>query len=140
MFMLRMTLEEYKTYSQRKNKRSKYRNRRTEYDGYTFDSKAEAEYYKLLKLRKRAKEIKSFLLQPEYLLQEAFEKDGKKYREIKYIADFEITHNDGSIEVVDVKGTLTQVFKLKMRMFHKLYPYKLTLVKLENGRFVELDN
>lgn len=134
-----MTATDYRKQISKVNKRSKYKNIRIELDGYTFDSKAEAEYYKLLKLRKRAKEIKSFLLQPEYLLQEAFEKDGKKYRAIYYVADFEITHNDGTIEVVDVKGApLTQVFRIKEKLFNAKYPHKLTLVKLDKGRFVKV--
>lgn len=138
--MQRITLKEYRKLKESPKKRSKYRNVRTEYDGIVFDSKSEAEYYKALKLRLEAKEIKSFRLQPKYLLQEGFEKNGKKYSPIYYIADFEITHNDGSIEVVDVKGTLTQVFRLKMRMFHKRYPHKLTLVRLQGRKFKEVDS
>lgn len=137
--MERMSAKEYLKLSQRKKRSSKYNNHKVELDGYVFDSKAEAEYYSQLKLRKRANDIKSFKLQPEYILQSGFVKDGKKYQPIKYIADFEIHHKDGSIEVVDVKGVQTQVFRLKMRMFHKKYSYKLTLVQLKNGEFVEID-
>lgn len=114
------------------HRRNKYNNQKVEIDGYTFDSKMEAEYYSQLKLRKKARDIKGFKLQPRYLLQEGFSKNGKRYNKIEYVADFEIIHNDGTIEVVDVKGVKTQVFNLKRKMFHKRYPYKLTLVTKED--------
>lgn len=109
-------------------KRSKYNNRKVELDGYVFDSQLEADYYIQLKLREKAEDILFFRIQPEYLLQPEFEKDGKKHREIRYVADFEIHHTDGTIEVVDVKGLKTEVFRIKEKMFHKIYPHKLTIV------------
>lgn len=135
--MQRMTAKEFRS---RHRRRSKYSNHRVEIDGHTFDSKAEARYYQQLKLRKRAGDILFFELQPRYRLQHPFEKDGVKHRAIDYVADFEIHHKDGSIEVVDVKGTQTQVFKIKEKMFHKKYPHKLTLVKwcYKRKGFVEL--
>lgn len=136
--MQRMTAEQYRGMNRRR--RNKYRNHRVEIDGHTFDSKAEARYYKQLKLRKRAEDIKDFELQPRFRLQEGFNKDGKRYSPIDYVADFRITHNDDSIEIVDVKGTQTQVFKIKEKMFHKKYPHKLTLVKwcYKRKGFVEI--
>jgi len=101
---------------------NKYRNIKTEIDGITFDSKKEAGYYGDLKLRKRAGDIKDFKLQPKFLLQEAFTKNGKHYSAITYIADFEIHHYDGSIEIVDCKGKKTQVYSLKKKLFEKRYP------------------
>ena len=135
--MKRMTAKQYR--NMKKRRRSKYGNRRVEIDGHTFDSKAEARYYSQLKLRKRAKEIKSFELQPRFRLQEGFNKDGNRYSPIDYVADFKIYHNDGSVEIVDVKGHKTQVFRIKQKMFEKKFPHKLTLVKWERGRFVEID-
>jgi hypothetical protein len=75
-------------------------------------------------------------MQPRYLLQEAFEKDGKKYRRIDYVADFEIHHLDGSIEVIDCKGFETTDFKIKKKLFEYKYPHKLSLVtysKIDGG-------
>jgi len=132
----RMTLEEFKKI--RKKRRSKYGNKKIEVDGYKFDSKAEAKYYQQLKWLQEHGEIKSFKLQPRYILQEAFEKDGKKHRAIEYVADFEVHYSNGDIVVVDVKGHETQVFKIKRKLFEKKYPYKLVLVKLEKGVFVEI--
>lgn len=121
-----------------KRRRSKYQNQRINVDGHTFDSKAEARYYNELKLRKRANDIKDFTLQPRFRLLEGFTKHDKRHSPIDYVADFQIVHNDGSVEVVDVKGMQTQVFKIKEKLFHNKYSFKLTKVKWERGRFVEV--
>jgi len=131
---MRMTAKQYR----KRGRRSKYGNKKVQLDGHVFDSKAEARYYSELKMREKAGEVLFFRLQPRYRLLDSFEKDGKKHRAIDYIADFEIHHKDGSIEVVDVKGTQTQVFKIKEKLFNKKFPHKLTLVKWQNGRFVEI--
>ena len=94
-------------------------------DGIKFDSKKEAEYYYQLKLLKQAGKIKDYRLQQRYELQPAFKKNGKKYRAITYIADFVITNNDGTTEVVDVKSSKTfktQVYRIKKKMFEYKYP------------------
>jgi len=122
-----------KPQSKRKRKsksKSKYNNQKTIVDGIKFDSKKEAEYYCQLKLLKQAGKIKDYRLQPRYELQPAFEKNGKKYRAITYIADFAIINNDGTTEVVDIKGVETQVFKIKKKLFEYMYPdLKLNVVK-----------
>lgn len=120
---------------------SKYKAKKTQIDGYYFDSKIEARYYEQLKWLKANKQIKSFKLQPRYLLQEAFSKNGKKYRKIEYIADFEVKHLDGTIEVIDVKGMETEAFKIKRKLFERNYLYKLSLVTYSKkwGGWLELD-
>lgn len=132
--MQQMTAKQYRNSA----KRSKYGNKKVTIDGHTFDSKAEARYYQELKLLERAGEVLFFRLQPRYRLLDSFEKDDKKHIAIDYIADFEIHHKDGSIEVVDVKGVQTQVFKIKEKMFNKKYPHKLSVVQYKGGRFVEV--
>ncbi|WP_306428755.1 DUF1064 domain-containing protein [Siminovitchia terrae] len=57
---------------------------------------------------------------------------------MEYIADFEIRNTDGSIEVVDVKGVKTDVFRMKEKMFLKRYPHKLSIVGYKKGKFEEL--
>lgn len=101
-------------------KKSKYSSAKTNVDGITFDSKKESEFYAELKLRERAGEITHLRLQPRYLLQEAFKYDGKQYREIEYVADFEYIEN-GVTVVVDVKGFRTAVYMIKRKLF--LYKY-----------------
>ena len=101
-------------------KKSKYSSAKTDVDGIRFDSKKEAEFYAELKLGEKAGEISHLRLQPRYLLQEAFKHEGKHYREIEYVADFEYIEN-GETVVVDVKGFKTAVYMLKRKLF--LYRY-----------------
>ena len=108
---------------------NKYRNTKTIIDGIKFDSKKEANRYCELKLLEKAKEIEDLKLQPKFVLQEGFKKDGVTYRPITYIADFSYIYKSRTI-VEDVKGMETEVFKLKRKMFEYNYPYmKLELIK-----------
>ncbi|WP_235425051.1 DUF1064 domain-containing protein [Heyndrickxia ginsengihumi] len=133
----RMTAAQFR---KRKSKRSKYGNKKTIVDGITFDSKAEARFYSELKLRKQAGEIKDFVLQPRYILQDGFVKNGKTFRKIEYVADFEIHHNDGTTEVVDVKGAITKEFSLKRKMFEFKYLESLKVLKYDSRYgFVDID-
>lgn len=108
---------------------TKYNAKKVTIDGIQFDSKIESQYYLHLKQKMENKEIIAFGLQPEFILQDSFKKNGKTFREIKYIADFNIVHNDGTIEIVDVKGMITQAFAIKKKLFEKRYSHKLTLMK-----------
>jgi hypothetical protein len=101
-------------------KKSKYSSAKTDVDGIRFDSKKEADFYAELKLREKAGEITHLRLQPRYLLQEAFKHEGKQYREMEYVADFEYIEN-GETVVVDVKGFRTAVYMIKRKLF--LYRY-----------------
>lgn len=101
----------------------KYKNKKVQVDMYVFDSIAEAKRYKELKLLERAGKIRNLELQPHFLLQESFRKNGKTYRKVEYIADFKYTEN-GRIIVEDVKSkvTMTQVYRLKKKLFEYKYP------------------
>ena len=108
---------------------SKYRNKKTQVDMYVFDSIAESKRYKELALLEQAKQIKELKLQPKFLLQEGFRKNGKTYRKIEYIADFMYIEN-GKVIIEDVKGMETDVFKLKRKLFEYKYPdFELKIVK-----------
>lgn len=67
---------------------NKYKNKKVQIDMYVFDSIAESRRYKELALLEKAGEIENLQLQPKFLLQESFKKNGKTYRKIEYIADF----------------------------------------------------
>ena len=109
----------------------KYGNKKTTIQGVTFDSKAEAHYYLGLLADKQKGLIQDIELQPEFVLQPNFKKNGVHYRAIIYQADFKVTYSDGRIEVIDVKGTPTQVFRLKHKMFEYVYPdLHLTIVEV----------
>lgn len=105
------SIEEYKEYQKKGNKRSKYGAVKTQIDGHTFDSKKEADYYCDLKLRLQAKDIKGFCLQPIFILAP----------ELKYKADFVVFHNDGTTEVIDVKGFKTKEYITKKKIFEDKY-------------------
>jgi len=108
---------------------SKYNANKIVIDGYTFDSKAEGLFYQYLLTLKAKDKIKNFELQPRYILQPKYTKNGVNIRPITYIADFLIYHLDGTKEVIDVKGFEVPVSVIKKKMFNYIYPsYKLTWV------------
>jgi hypothetical protein len=103
----------------------------TDITGIQFDSKAEAEYYLILKDRLAAKEIAGFSRQNTYVLQEK--------PKIVYKPDFVLVNWDGSVNVIDVKGVQTAAFRLKVRMFKAKYPHlPLILAKKQGRKFVEI--
>lgn len=101
---------------------NKYNNKKTIVDGIKFDSEMESHYYIYLKHLKEIGEVVDFVLQPTYLLQEGFNLNGKRIRAITYKADFKVIYKDGHEEVIDVKGKLTEEFKIKRKML--LYKYR----------------
>ncbi|EIQ6120639.1 DUF1064 domain-containing protein [Listeria monocytogenes] len=118
--------------------RSKYNAKKVVIDNIKFDSKAEAAYYQQLKLLKMSGEVVSFDLQPEFILQDPFVKNGKKYHAINYRADFLVRYKDGHEELIDVKGMLTNEFILKRKLFEMRYMQSIKCVKLKGGQFVEV--
>ena len=112
-----MSWDEY----QRK-KMSKYKNIITIVDGFKFDSKAEARYYGILKMRKLAGEIVDFKRQVPYDLVVNGISVGK------YIADFLIQHADRK-EVIDVKGVKTPIYNLKKRLMKAIYNIEIIEIK-----------
>ena len=101
---------------------NKYKNKKTIIDGFKFDSEMESHYYIYLKQLKEIGEVVDFVLQPIYLLQEGFNLNGKRIRPITYKADFKVIYKDGHEEVIDVKGKITEEFKIKRKML--LYRYR----------------
>lgn len=119
--------------------RNKYGARKVTIDGITFDSIAESKYYEQLKWLKQGKQIKDFKLQPKFLLQEAFKKNGKTFRKIEYKADFMVYKLDGTVEIVDVKGAITKEFAIKRKLFERKYLDTLTILKYDKHKgFVEM--
>jgi len=99
---------------------SKYGAKKTVVDGITFASKKEAKRYGELQLLLKAGEITDLILQPRFILQEKFTVRSEKIRAIEYVGDFQYIYNGETI-VEDVKGMLTEVFKLKSKMFKYKY-------------------
>lgn len=108
-----ITLQEYKQLQQKGN--SKYKAKKTSIDGHGFDSQKEANYYKELKLRLRAGEIKGFCIQPTFILAP----------NLKYKADFIVFNNDGTSEIIDVKGMKTKEYIVKKKVFEDKFNLKI---------------
>ena len=108
---------------------AKYHNKKVKYDGYTFDSIREKNYYIKLKLLEKAGKIKELELQKEFELQPSFKLNNKTYRSIKYRADFTYkTTEDDKLHVVDVKGYRTDVYRLKKKLFE--YKYRIEIEEI----------
>lgn len=121
-----MTSKQYREFigqAGESSEHSKYHNKKTVVDGIMFDSRKEANRYGELKILKKIGEIKDLILQPQYILQPPFERNGKKIRGISYISDFQYVIVKTGITIVeDCKGMKTDVYKLKSKMFLYKYP------------------
>jgi len=95
-------------------KPSKYHAIIEECDGIKFQSKKEARYYRELKARVFAGEVRYFLRQVP------FDIFGVKYR-----VDFMEVWTDGSIHFIDVKGFRTETYRIKRKMVETCYPIKI---------------
>lgn len=105
---------------------NKYHNQKIIFDGHTFDSIKEKNYYIKLKALEKAGLIRDLELQKEYLLQDSFKLNGITRRKIMYKSDFSyISVKDNKIHVVDVKGFRTEAYRLKKKLFE--YKYKIEL-------------
>ena len=106
---------------------NKYGAKKSKADGVIFDSRKERDRYLELKLLEEHGYIKDLKLQPRYVIHDAYVRcDGKKIRQIVYIADFEyLDIENGELITEDVKGVKTAVYRLKKKMFEKRYGVKI---------------
>lgn len=103
-------------------KTTKYRSVPTLIDDIRFDSKAEARFYGLLKLRIRAGEITGFDRQVPFPL------IVNGHLVCHYKADFVLYKPDGSQEIIDVKGVQTPEFRLKRKLLKACYGHEIIIV------------
>lgn len=101
-------------------KPSKYGNKKMMIDGITFDSQKEGARYLQLKTLERAGKISKFELQKVFELCPAVTIQGKKKRALTYRADFCYEEN-GQVVVEDVKGMVTDVYKIKRHLMKHLF-------------------
>ena len=98
---------------------NKYHNKKIVVNGKKFDSKKEAERYKVLKMLENANIISNLSMQVPFELVPR----QKNERAVKYIADFMYVETaTGKIIVEDVKGYRTDVYKIKRKLFKWRYP------------------
>jgi len=98
---------------------NKYGAKKTEVNGITFDSKAEARRYAQLIVMQQAGRITGLVLQVPFELAPAIKFPGEKRKKpaLKYIADFVYSDMaDGQIVVEDVKGVVTSLFRAKQHL------------------------
>lgn len=100
---------------------SKYGAVRTTVKGITFDSKAESRYYLYLLSEQKQGRIKEIELQPEFIIIEPYKIGKRRVAATKYVADFKVTYADGRIEIIDVKGMKTPVYRLKKKLVESKY-------------------
>lgn len=90
----------------------KYGNQRTNFSGYSFDSKLETSVYQQLLLMEKAGEIKDIVVKPNIFLTEAM---------IRMIPDFKAFHIKEGIEFYhEAKGFQDRVWGLKLKLY-KVY-------------------
>ena len=98
-------------------KRNKFNAVKTEIDGVVFHSRKEAARFSQLKLYEKGGLITDLRLQVPYELIPKLVINGKTERAIKYVADFVYYDTVHKVEIVeDVKGMITDVFKLKYKL------------------------
>ena len=114
-------------------KKHKYNAKKTVVDGIKFDSLSEAKYYQMLKRQMELGGIKNFSRQVKFELQGKYKHpySGKIVRSINLIIDFVVTYNDDRTELVDVKGMMTDVFKIKAKMLMKRTGMSLVIAKYD---------
>jgi hypothetical protein len=100
-------------------RRNKFNAQKVQRDGFTFDSKAEAEFYNNLVVAQSAGVVDYFLCQVPFRLPGG----------VKYLVDFQIFEANGNVRYVDVKGMETPMFRLKKKQVEALYPVKIEVFK-----------
>ncbi len=114
--MEKWTIDDYKKYTEKGKRSSKYKANKTSVDGHTFDSQKEADYYVELKNRLKANDIKGFCIQPTFILAPG----------LKYKADFIVFNKNMEPEVIDVKGFKTKEYIAKKKVFEEKFDLTIT--------------
>lgn len=102
---------------------NKYRAKKTFYKNVIYDSKKEAKRAYELDMLSKAGEISHLERQKTFVLQDGFiNNQGKKIRQITYIADFVYYDEKNKHWVAeDTKGFRTDVYRIKRKLFECKY-------------------
>jgi hypothetical protein len=106
-----------------------------------YKSKWEANYAHQLELRRLAGDIKGWEYEPkaDRILLCEWKWVGKRKSRRTYLPDFKITHNDGSIEMVEVKGYAREDAIVKYQWSVINNPkYSWRMVTFKKGRWIDL--
>lgn len=107
---------------------NKYHNKKCIYKDMTFDSKKERDYYVILEMMLKNKQITDLKTQVKFELQPSFKFNGKTIKSISYIADFTYIDKKNKLHIIDVKSEATKkdkVYRLKKKIFQ--YKYNLEI-------------
>lgn len=99
---------------------SKYGNRKTVVDSIEFDSKAEANRWFMLKVLERAGLISDLQRQVKFELAPPVRIGGRGRPALRYFADF-VYLQDGQRVVEDVKGKLTEGYRIKRHLMKAIH-------------------
>lgn len=115
------------------NRYRKYNNVHQTYGGYSYMSRAEADYAAELDLRVKGKDIQSW----ERQYKVSIDYNGKHI--CNYYVDFRILHNDNSYELVEIKGMETETWRLKRKLLEYMWlpehlDHSYTVVKARSRR------
>jgi len=109
------------------NKRNKFGAIPCKADGYSFDSKGERAYYFQLKMLAAGGIIENLEVHPKprYVLQAAFTADnGEEIPAITHGPDFRwVDPATSNTVVADFKGRQLTAWKIRYRLFRKVYPH-----------------
>lgn len=101
-------------------KPAKYRNKKVDWDGEKFDSKAELKRFMELRILQRAGHISDLERQPSFVLAPKVTIAGKTVRSLIYCADFAYVDKHRKHIIEDVKGMLTPMYKVKRHLMKAL--------------------
>lgn len=114
------------------------------YKGVVYDSAMEMRYFvEVVEPLIAQGVVESYERQKPYVLQDGFERYGKKVFPIKYIADYYIKYSNGLEEVIDIKGNPDTVALLKRKLFWGKYPeinYRWLTYNKSHGGWVDYDD
>ena len=121
---MRLSEEDFRRLIGESPKKSKYKNRKTDYydpqlkETIKFDSEKERDYYLILKDREKKGEISELERQVTIEIQPSFiAPGGEKIQAITYKADFFYYDlKDQKDHIIDVKGYRTEIYKLKRKL------------------------
>jgi hypothetical protein len=104
--------------------RHKFKAQKVKKDGKVFDSKLEARFDNYLQLMQKSGKVIFYLSQVPIRLPGG----------TKYVVDFQVFNDDGTVEFIDTKGYETTEFKIKKREIEAIYPFEIKLIKHNDMR------
>jgi hypothetical protein len=105
----------------------KYGNTSARYKGNVYHSRLEAAYAAELDSRKRAHNASERVVRWERQVKIPLIVAGQLIA--NYYADFEVTFGDGRVELHEVKGYETEVWRLKRKLVDALFPNRLKVIR-----------